>query len=272
MERICERERDRCLDRLPWVWSLAGILLLAYALRLAGLTSESLWIDEGYSLALSGHSLGDVVRGTAADQHPPLYYLALWVWLGLGRTIFSLRYLSVLIGTLGVAAGAWAGRALLGKRVGLLTGLLLACSPMHIWYSQEARMYILLALLTTLSVGLTWRILHNGRGWVWYALCTIPALYTHYFVAFVILAENLLVLAWVGLSGWQKSSGLSRKLLLGWLGVQAVLGLAFVPWLPVAVYQTRFHQMSWVAPPSLFKVAGTPVWMVLGDAGLGHGA
>jgi hypothetical protein len=51
--------------------------------------------------------------------------------------------------------------------------------------------------------------------------------------------------------------------------MQAALACSFAPWLPVAVYQTWFHQMSWMAPLSAVKVAGTPLLMVLGDAGRG---
>lgn len=267
-----ERVRSSWFDpaQSGWPAMLTGILLLAYALRVAGLLSESLWIDEGYSWALANSRLADVVRGTAADQHPPFYYLVLWIWLSLGRTLFSLRYLSALIGTLGVVAGAWVGRELLGKRVGLVTGLLLACSPMHIWYSQEARMYILLALLVTFSAGFCWRLVRGERGWLPYLICTVLALYTHYFALFVVLAENVFMLAWLGLSGRQDNRMPPRqRLLYKWLGVQAALVLVFSLWLPVAVYQARFHQMSWVAPPSLFKLAGTALAMVLGDAGLG---
>ena len=264
---------------LGWLGVLVGILLLAFALRAGGLLSESLWIDEGYSLALAQTRALEIVRGTAADQHPPLYYLLLGAWLRLGRpqlalqAIFLVRYLSVLIGTLGVAAGAWCGRELLGKEAGLATALLLAVSPMHVWYSQEARMYILLALLVTLSAGMVWRLVHGRRGWAVYGLVTVLALYTHYFAAFVIVAENVLVLAWlVWVRVARQPVGTSR---LGWpfyrrwLGVQAALGLCFSPWLPVAVYQTRYHQMRWLAPPRALQIAGTPLLMVLGDAGRG---
>jgi hypothetical protein len=137
---------------------------------------------------------------------------------------------------------------------------------MHVWYSQEARMYILLALLVALSVGLTWRLLRGRRGWVAYAICTGLALYTHYFSVFVVLAENLFVLAWMARRDVQRQP---RRFGVRWLGLQAAVALAFSPWLPVVIYQARFHQMRWVPPLTVLKIAGTPLLMVVGEAGLG---
>ena len=244
-----------------WLWILVGILLLAYMLRLIGLTSESLWIDEGYSLALASHNARDIVKGTAADQHPPLYYLLLHLWLSVGRSVFHLRYLSVLIGMLGVATGALVGQQLLGRRAGIVAALLLACSPMHIWYSQEARMYILLALLTTLSAYTSWRLVRGLGGWMLYGLSTLLALYTHYFAGFILLFENVLTLAW-GLKQRQD------RFLLRWVGTQIALAAAFAPWLPVAVYQARFHQMRWIRPPTAETVRNTLILMTLGNSGV----
>jgi uncharacterized membrane protein len=247
-----------------WLWAMVGMLLLAYILRLVGLTAESLWIDEGYSLALASHDVHDIVQGAAADQHPPLYYLLLHLWLSAGESVFYLRYLSVLIGMLGVAATALIGRAILGRKAGVAVALLLGCSPMHIWYSQEVRMYVLLALLATLSVYMLWRLIHNRGGWVLYGLSTLLALYTHYFAGFILLFENMLALGWA----LKQRRG---HLLVQWIGVQTVLAIAFIPWLPVALYQTRFHQMSWIRPPTADGLCTTVVWMLLGDFAVQRG-
>jgi len=247
-----------------WFWILVGILLLAYILRLAGLTSESLWIDEGYSLALASHNVRDIVRGAAADQHPPLYYLLLHLWLSVSQSVFHLRYLSVLVGVLGVAVGALVGRKLLGWETGMTAALLLACSPMHIWYSQEARMYILLALLTTLSTYMLWRLLRGQSGWVLYGLSTLLALYTHYFAGFVLLFENLLALSW----GLKQRRG---RFLVRWVGTQVALVAAFAPWLPVVLYQTRSHRMIWIGPPTAEVVRDTLIEMTLGDSWVHQG-
>jgi mannosyltransferase len=243
--------------RLP---ILVIILLLAYALRLIGLEAESLWIDEGYSLALAGHTLSDIIRGTAADQHPPLYYFLLHYWLSAGQSVFYSRYLSVLLGVLGIAAAILVGKALLGWKASLVSGVLLACSPMHIWYSQEVRMYILLALFTTLSCYLTWRIIQEQRGWIPYVLISSLALYTHYFASFVLLAENVFILGW-----WlmrRKNHWLAR-----WAGTQGTVAALFAPWLPTAIYQARAHKMTWIQPPTARDVQSTLSWVVLGDSG-----
>jgi len=211
-------------------------------------------------LALAGHSLSDIVRGTAADQHPPLYYLLLHYWLSAGESVFYARFLSVLLGVLGVAAVILFGKALLGWKAGLVSGMLLACSPMHIWYSQEIRMYILLALTTTLSCYMTWRIVHKREGWIPYVLISSLALYTHYFASFVFLAESIFVLGW-----W-----LMRRencLLAGWVGVQGAVGGIFSPWMPTAIHQTRTHKMTWIHPPTIRDVWNTLGWVVLGDSG-----
>lgn len=239
---------------------LVSILLLAYALRLIGLESESLWIDEGYSLTLAGHSLSDIIRGTAADQHPPLYYFLLHYWLSAGQSVFYSRYLSVLLGVLGVAAAILIGKALLGWKAGSVSGVLLACSPMHIWYSQEIRMYILLALFTTLSCYMTWRIVQGQDYWIPYVLVSSLALYTHYFASFVLLAESLFILSW-----WltrRKNRSLAR-----WVGAQGAVATLFAPWVPTAVYQARTHKMTWIQPPTARDVRDTLSWVVLGDSG-----
>ena len=67
-----------------------------------------------------------------------------------------------------------------------------------LFYSQEARAYSLVALLTTLSF---WAFVvarreTGARGLVLWALASAAALLTHYFAAFVVIPEALLLLLW----------------------------------------------------------------------------
>ena len=67
--------------------AVAALLLsacFAWTCRRASLES-TVWADELFSLTLAAQSPARIVELTAADFHPPGYYLALKVWLKLGR-------------------------------------------------------------------------------------------------------------------------------------------------------------------------------------------
>ncbi len=80
-----EKDPDRMkIDRLAsfvlkhknQFWLLVA-MLVAFALRVYALSAQSLWNDEGTSVALSQLSLEAITNGAARDIHPPLYYYLL---------------------------------------------------------------------------------------------------------------------------------------------------------------------------------------------------
>src|SRR5438105_15936943 len=81
--------------RLSYVVLL--VALVAWWLRLDQLGGQSLWYDEGISLAMVGRTPGEILFAAAADIHPPLYYVILWGWAHLaGASEFSARFVSAL--------------------------------------------------------------------------------------------------------------------------------------------------------------------------------
>lgn len=236
-----------------------SILILGLALRVFHLTHNSLWVDEGFSVSVASHGIRDIIAGTAADQHPPFYYLLLHYWMLLGRSVFNIRLLSVLCGTACIAVIYELARRLYGPGLAVTTAFLLAISPMHIWYSQEARMYVLLGLLTMFSVYLTWRLLEQpSRGiWLSYGLVTLAALYTHYFTLFILVFENAFAL---GSSFWRRQWHFLAK----WLSAQAALFLGFLPWLPIFIFQVRYHNPAWIPRPDLASIRDTFLYLSLG--------
>lgn len=232
------------------------LLGLGLATRLHQLARQGFWIDEGFSVALAGLSPAGIIAGTAADQHPPLYYLLLHGWLGLaGRSEFAVCFLSVAAGVLALAVLYAIGRRLSSARLGLWSVLLLVFSPIHIQYSQEARMYALLALLGLLSVYTLLRWLERpslGMGAL-YVLCTAAALYTHNLALFLLPVEAV----WVVVRAITRPDGGRRRLVLdgrrlgGWLLCLVAIVLLWLPWLPTLVMQTRTHRASWIVPPTL---------------------
>ncbi|HID86513.1 MAG TPA: hypothetical protein EYP55_03935, partial [Anaerolineae bacterium] len=138
---------------VPSRWIVLALLILALALRFYRLDAQSLWYDEGTSVALAGRSLATITRHAAADIHPPFYYYLLHLWvIPFGTSEAAVRALSALAGTALVALTFLLGRRLFGTTAGLVAALLSALSPFQVYYSQETRMYILVALLGALSV------------------------------------------------------------------------------------------------------------------------
>lgn len=215
--------------------ALGGVILLALGLRLARLDFQPLWWDEGWSVYFAAADVSTLLELTAVDIHPPLYYLLLRAWsevVGWGAP--SARLLSALIGTAAVPVLFLAGRRLYGRRVGLLAAALLAVSPLHVYYSQEVRMYGLVTLLGLLALlfALRWQAAGDGPGrrasWLGYVLAAAAALHTQYYAAFLLVGLNLAVLA-----GWPRRPP-SRSSVVSWLGAQLAVLLLFLPWLAYA--------------------------------------
>ncbi|HLZ09494.1 MAG TPA: glycosyltransferase family 39 protein [Chloroflexota bacterium] len=172
---------------------LLAIILGAWALRLYHLESQSIWVDEGFSWEVARGRLATILTTLATDdRHPPLHYVLLWATMRLaGSTEFALRFLSAGAAILAIPLVFVLGRRLGDNRVGLVASALLAISPFHVWYSQEARMYALLATLGLASWVLWLRLLDrpDRPTVVAYVLVTAGALYTHYFAVFILPAQ-----------------------------------------------------------------------------------
>ncbi|MCL4262994.1 MAG: glycosyltransferase family 39 protein [Anaerolineae bacterium] len=229
--------------------SVLALLLLAFGLRFHLLAVQSFWNDEGNSARLSERSVALIIEGTASDIHPPLYYLLLHGWRQLaGDTEFGLRAFSAFAGVLLVAGVAAFSRIIQPRdrwRGGMVrvAALLTAVNPALIYYSQETRMYALLGLLAVLSSWSLWqwRVAAGRARWLWamaYVLLAAAGLYTHYFFPAVLIAHNLIVLAW--LLTFARSGGRAtavRRLALPWAGMMLVVLLLYAPWLPIFAQQ-----------------------------------
>lgn len=230
-----KRQSSKSDSRLVTTGLLVLLALAALALRAYKLDGQSLWYDEGFSVYLAGMEPAEIVARTAADIQPPLYYLLLHGWIRLvGDGEAAVRSLSVIFGVLSVPLVYGLAVALFRSRpAGLLAALLLAVSPLHVWYGQEARMYTLLTFLCLLSSVLLLLAMRARTGvraavlWLGYALASIAAVYTHYFAFFVLAfqAAYLFLVAWSqGFRPW--------RLLLGGLASGLATIVAYLPWLP----------------------------------------
>ena len=176
---------------------LLVLVVVAAVLRFATLASQSYWLDESqaaHELSLSfGSMLGAWSR---AEWNPPLYLVLAWPWARVfGTGEVGLRALSAVLGVGLVPLLYLCGAELVSRRAGLVAAALAAVNPFMIWYSQEAREYMLLAVLCTASLlffARAWRMGRN-RDVVWWAIFSALAVATQYFAGFLVAAEGLLL-------------------------------------------------------------------------------
>ena len=216
------------LTRERSLWLLAGIVIVGAAIRFSTLDQQSFWLDEAATWGIVSHGLGHVLSTVPkTESTPPLYYVLVWLWAQVfGTGEVGLRSFSALCGTLTIPV-MWAlGRRLASERVGLFAALLTAVNPLLFWYSQEARTYALLVLLSALSLLAFLRALDQpsrGRLAAWGAICAL-ALLAHYFAAFVVAGEAVWLLV-----ALHRRGSLSQARAAFALAPIAVIGAALVP-------------------------------------------
>lgn len=202
---------------------LPALILLGLGLRVLRLDFQPLWWDEGYSVWFAGHSLPDMLRLTAQDIHPPLYYALLHLWAQLfGFAPLSLRLFSLAAGLPAIPLAYLLGRDLFDRRAGLLAAAIVAVNPLAIFYSQEVRMYGLAATFSLAALWSGWRWIQTRRGrgvGVVYLLSLLGGLYTLYYFALLPLAQGL----WMALA--------PRPRRRRWPAPFLAAGLLYLPWL-----------------------------------------
>ncbi len=159
------REAARARSRTFWI--VAGLTVLAAGLRFATLGVQAYHHDEivTASRVLRGDFWHAMEAVGFSESAPPLYYALAWFWTQLtGTGEFGLRSLSALAGVATVPVAYLLGAELRDRRAGLAAAALVAVNPMLLWYSQEARGYALLVLLTSLALLYFLRALDRPRG------------------------------------------------------------------------------------------------------------
>lgn len=224
---------------------LVGIFLLGSFLRTVGLGSSSFWLDEIHSYErASQQSCQAMYRILLHKNHAPLYAFLLHYWIKLGSSEFVLRFFTVILGVINIAVTYALGRKLAGSWQGILGAFLLAVSPLHLYYSREARMYVLAALLVTLSLYFLYKSIYCDawNPWVGYVVCTTLGLYTHYYSGFTFIAIGLfLTIRAVINRNWH---------LLGFLALANIsVGVLFAPWLPTFWSQLQSNPLPWISRP-----------------------
>jgi mannosyltransferase len=167
---------------------LSAIVLLGLLLRFFDLGKESLWLDEAVSYLISNQtSIGNVWTSAFNDHHPPLHFITLWAVRLFGSNEFWLRFPSACAGIATIIVIFFLAREIANQKVGLISALLLAVSPFHIYYSQEARMYAFAVLFVAISYYAFFKASksHQWYDWTLFGVACAAAFYSHFYTGFV---------------------------------------------------------------------------------------
>lgn len=247
---------------LAWLRILViGLLIVGIAFRWINLDRKVYWHDETLtSLRIFGYTQTELVN-TAFDgdrlsaddlqryqrldpnrswndtltalkgnaEHPPLYYLMARQWAEwFGSSVAAMRSLPALLSLLALPLMYWLCLEWTGSSLVAWIGIgLVAVSPFHILYAQEAREYSLWIVTILFSCAAFLRAfrLRTPTSWSLYALSVVLTLYTHALAVFVPFGHGLYLLA--------LKEGRSPKVWMPFLGAIATGFAAFLPWIVV---------------------------------------
>lgn len=169
-----------------FTWLIIG---LAFCLRLV-LINQSFWLDEAAQALESVRPLSQQLN-IKSDFQPPLFHLVVHFISSFSHQEWWLRTASLLPALITIWISMKLGELIGGKKVALLTGLILATSQFHVFYSQELRPYSLATMWAVLSMYRYLIMMQTKRiDWV-YVLTTTAGLYSVYTFIFLILAQLL---------------------------------------------------------------------------------
>lgn len=230
------------------------VFLLAFAVRIMRLGSESLWVDEGFSLR-------DSVELTVNGAYRPVYYLFLRFWHIFGHSESWLRLPSALFGAGAVALLFLLTRRLLGHRTALGAALLMCFAIPDLSHSQEVRMYALASFLALLCLWCLrlwyespslWRLCgHVAAGVV--AILTTPT------AASVVLPPAVWVALRCRFAARQRAA-----LAVGWIAGAAAVGVLAAHLSEGLAAFSRLHR-AWISPPRILEATALPARMVLSE-------
>ena len=221
--------------------------LVAAALSLWIGLRQSVWFDEAYSIMVAKRSASEIIRLSALDTHPPLYYLILKIWANVfGWSELALRSLSVIFYGASIAVAGCFIKKHFNARAALYILTMLLLAPLLMRYGFEVRMYAMASLIGVAATAMLVRA-HSSKRWTdWliYGVLVALGMYTLYYLALLWLAH----LAWLvamDAGRLRKSSWKECR----WIGAYALSLLLFLPWLSSFLKQVGNDALAPIGQP-----------------------
>lgn len=237
--KIYRKRQDKVIfNRADWLILTASIVTFI-AIALKTMTKFSIWFDEAFSAYLIRFNFLDIAKYTASDVHPPFYYWLLKLWsYFFGNSELALRSMSLFFGCLAIVTAFLLVFKLFGRRNARISLLFLVFSPMFVRYSQEARMYTLVAFIAVLgTLLLTYAMETNKKTtWALYGILVSLGMWTHYFAAIVWISH------WIWRADIIRNTAKKGKFIKDyfsgeWVKAHLIAIGLFLPWIPLFLKQ-----------------------------------
>ncbi len=246
-------------------WALVTLLVIGLGLRLYHLGS-GLWFDEIETLVEYVRSpLARIITDYHSTNQHPLYSVLAHLSIGaLGESGAALRLPAALLGTASLWAYYQLAVRVSDRREALLGAALLTVSYHHVWFSQNARGYSGLLLLTLLATLAFIRLLREeAAGWgtvAGYGLSSALAVYIHP-TAVLLSISHALILAWV----WWTARRTRPR-----MGIRPGAGILLAACLTLLLYAPALLQvvatLSGRNPHAVQTAWQSPLWFLLESA------
>jgi mannosyltransferase len=246
--RLLDRVRSLSADER----AITAIVVLAAVIRILTIDNQSLWADEALTAYETHLPFGAMLNTVAhVETTPPLYFVLIWIWAKVfGSGEVALRSISTLAGIALVPIAYLSARELVTRWAGVIAAAFVAVNPFLIWFSQEARAYMLLALLTGAGFLFFVRARDDPcrRNVTWWAALSALALMTHFFAGFAVAPEA----AWLLWRWWLCARPRQQRVVIAVAAVVAVQ-LAMVPF----AFTDTSHGTGWIAQVPRLQRVGT---------------
>jgi 4-amino-4-deoxy-L-arabinose transferase-like glycosyltransferase len=174
--------------------TLILLTIIGLFLRFYNLGFNSLWLDEASTYTISTNSFSQIWHVTAAGEfNPPLFYWIEHVMLMFGNSEVILRFVPAVVGVLTIPLIYCVGKEFMDRNVGIIAAAAFAFSPFLVYYSQEARAYLMMLFFVVFAMIFYLKALKDNRilNWVLFGLLSALAFWSHFY-AFAIIASLVL--------------------------------------------------------------------------------
>ena len=247
---------------------LAIMSLFVLGIIIIGGTGRDIWYDEVFSMGMSVRSFSDIIRITAQDVHPPLYYFYLKIIhdiTGFLTPYIAMETIGKLASILPVAGLLLTALLLIRKKLGTLCmgvfSLLLVTMPQLDFAMVEIRMYSLAMFFITLAFLRMYQMIQKEEAswgdYVLFYLLGMATAYTQYYACIAVMALYLALLFWIIL---KKRKADIKK----WVVFVALSIVGYLPWIPTLMRQYQKVSMGyWIEPMSFRSLFGCVKYIYL---------